>query len=117
MTGLELNQRMEQGTAVLYLFQQLTRNHYMPLPAYIAGILAQDSVGVILDLHAVDFVDSTGISILLNSKKAADAAGKPLVLCNVSSYFKDIIDTLNLTQIFTIRDTLEHALRACREQP
>jgi anti-anti-sigma factor len=116
MTSIELYQRLEQGAAVIQLTRPLTRTHYADLPQYVAGVLADDVRAALLDLHAVDFADSTGISALLGARKAADAAHKPLILCNVSDYFLNIINMLNLSDVFTVRESVQSALRELEDQ-
>lgn len=109
--NLDLYQRMEQGAAVLQLIRPLTRRHYARLEQRVASLFANGASAVILDLHAVEFADSTGISLLLAAHKTAPAANKRLYLCNVSKYFSNIIDTLNLSDVFWVRSTVEQALR------
>ena len=113
MNGLDIIQHSVDGIAVLCPFRDFTRAHYSALPQTVAGLLAGDTRGVVLDLHDVHFADSTGISILLSAHKAAVFARKPLVLCNVSRYFQNIITALNLCDVFTIRGTEEQARAEC----
>jgi anti-anti-sigma factor len=111
MNGLEINRRTVGGAEVLRLLRPLTNENYVNLPGWLASLFAgAGAAAAIIDLRGVDFADSTGISILLSSKKTADAAGKRFALCNMSPYFKDVFDKLSLSAVFDIFDSIEDAV-------
>ena len=55
----------------------------------IVDAAVQCKAGLILDLHAVDFVSSAGLRVILLAREKAESAGKPLaVICAQPSVYK-----------------------------
>lgn len=68
---------------------------------------------VILDLSALEFIDSTGLRTLWRGKQALDETGSSLVLARPSTAILRVLTISNLDNQFEIRDhTDPPALRA-----
>jgi anti-sigma B factor antagonist len=57
-----------------------------------------------LDLAAVDFVDSVGLTILVAAHEAARAAGGGLELSNVASGCRRVFEITHLDEVLVIRE-------------
>ena len=55
-----------------------------------------------LDFAGVDYVSSAGLRVLLQGQKNAQAAGKSMVLKNVTSEVKEVFDITGFSGILTI---------------
>ena len=64
----------------------------------------------VIDLAAVDFIDSSGLGYLVQGVKAARQNGCRLVLCNVKSTVKLIFELTQLDTVFEIFATYEEVL-------
>jgi anti-sigma B factor antagonist len=67
---------------------------------------------VVLDFEGVDFIDSSGLGVLVKLMKHLGKSGE-MVLCSIHS--KPIMDILYMTRLyksFNIQDSLEKALAA-----
>lgn len=95
-----IHRRTVAGVPVLHVRAAVTKTNCSGLDDLVADLLSENVPGMIIDLSDADFIDSTGISILLACKKHADAANVLFVLCNVHPYIADIVDKLNLITIF-----------------
>ena len=62
---------------------------------------------VVVDLSAVDFIDSMGIGLLAVLAKHARAAGGEVVLCNVQAPVRRSLEVTHMHQVFDIFD--DHA--------
>jgi anti-sigma B factor antagonist len=58
---------------------------------------------VCLDLSAVDFVDSVGLSALVATHEAAKAAGSCFELANVSASCRRVLEITRLDEVLVIR--------------
>ena len=116
MSYMDISSSVVRDIPVLRLNRQLTKKNYNDLPTYVADFFVQGHAGVVMDLEPVDFIDSTGISILLTCKKKADAARRSFALCRASSYLADVIDKLNLKTVFMVAKSVEDAVDACAGQ-
>lgn len=68
---------------------------------------------LILDLHAVQFVDSSGLSVLVSTLKAVQSHNGRVVLLSPSDSVRSLIELTRLHQVFEIfedRDAAIHDL-------
>ncbi len=64
----------------------------------------------VLDLSGVEYLSSRGLRALTLGKRAADAAGLPLVLAEPNDLVREILQISRYDKIFTVRDTVAAAL-------
>jgi anti-sigma B factor antagonist len=58
---------------------------------------------VVLDLGALDFIDSTGIHLLIHAQQRADADGHQLVLTRVPAHAERLFGLTGLSARLTVR--------------
>ena len=66
----------------------------------------------IIDMAAVDFIDSSGICALVAGLNAARRRGCRLVICNLSATVKLIFEVTQLDQLFEIFDSSDQIISA-----
>jgi anti-sigma B factor antagonist len=67
---------------------------------------------VVIDMSAVEFVDSTGLGALVSCLKAASASGGDLRLCNISKPVRILFELTRMHRVFNIHNTLDEAVAA-----
>ena len=67
---------------------------------------------LVVDLDGVDFLDSTGLGILVGGLKRFRSGGGDLVLASIHPRVLKVLEITGLTSVFTIHDTLDTALGA-----
>jgi len=78
-------------------------------------ILALASAGqtrVILNLRAVDFIDSTGLGAMVICFTTLKKAGGALKLCNLAEREIELLVLTKLTSVFELFDDEQHALNS-----
>jgi len=70
---------------------------------------------VVVDLSGTDYIDSTGIHLLLRSREEADLVKRSFVLAAPSRLVRKIFDILGIGKRISIYDTVETALEAVRK--
>ncbi|BAY10779.1 STAS domain-containing protein [Calothrix sp. NIES-2098] len=75
-----------------------------------AEIIPQPHQLWVIDLAAVDFMDSSGLVSLVKGLKAARQRGCRLVLCNVKDPVRLILELTQLDTVFEIFNTYEDVL-------
>lgn len=70
---------------------------------------------MVLDLGVVEYMSSAGLGRLVACLKKARAGGGDLILAQVRSEIYELLDLMKLTQIFTVKDTIEEAKEALLE--
>lgn len=66
---------------------------------------------ILLDLHQVDFIDSIGISTLVNGLKQCRAKGGDLRLIGLQPSARAVFELMMLDRVFEIFETREEALK------
>jgi len=81
------------------------------------GILALLDKGnsVILDMTACKYVSSTGLRVLLYSKKVAASKNLSLYLVGVGPEVKDIMDVTGFEDFFEVFNTMEECLESVKQ--
>jgi anti-sigma B factor antagonist len=85
-------------------------------------VLLDDAIGrgktaVVLDLSAVDFIDSTGLSVLLNGlRRVTRQRGRMALVC-VNPTVLRLFEITRLDATFDIHATREEALSAVQSGP
>lgn len=77
----------------------------------ILAILAKGSSAVI-DMTPCNYISSTGLRVLLYSKKMAAAKGLKLYLVGISDEVKDVMDVTGFNTFFDIFSTMEECMKA-----
>lgn len=72
---------------------------------------------VVLDLEDVDFIDSTGLGVLVGAVRRARADDGDLRIVCTNSRLLRIFDITGLDQVFTIDASVDGAISATPERP
>lgn len=71
----------------------------------------QEAVGrVVIDLAGVSFMDSSGLTVLIEAKRGTEHYGGHLRLCSLSGHLRQLFRITGLTASFDIRETRAEAL-------
>jgi anti-sigma B factor antagonist len=73
-------------------------------------ILQEQPARLVIDLHAVQYMDSSGLATLIEALQISRQHGKEFVLCDLSDGVQSIIALSRLDQIFKITSTKDEAL-------
>ena len=65
---------------------------------------------VVVNLQAVQYVDSSGVASLVEGLKASRDVGSRFVLCGLNTKVKDVLRLSRLSTIFEVVDSEEQAL-------
>ncbi len=72
------------------------------LKGEIRRCLAQGELCLLLDMTAVEFINSSGLGILVSALKDVRLARGRLVLCNLARYLREIFEITQLARVFEI---------------
>ena len=87
------------NTETYQLGEELDSFNYQQVQDDILAILEKGS-SVVLDMTACNYISSTGLRVLLYSKKVAAAKGLKLYLNGISDEVKDIMDVTGFSNFF-----------------
>jgi len=81
-----------------------------PLRARIDDLVAAGKARLVVDLHAVDFIDSSGLGALIGGLKAARQQGGDLRIAAPGDQVRAVLKLTNLDRILAPYATVEEAL-------
>jgi anti-sigma B factor antagonist len=82
-----------------------------PLKSRIDDLVAEGKARLIVDLHAVDFIDSSGLGALIGGLKTARQQGGDLRIAAAGAQVKAVLKLTNLDRILAPYETVEEAAR------
>lgn len=104
-------EEVDQGTHVMLVPEGKFNLVAAPLlKARINDLLAAGQARLVVDLHAVDFIDSSGIGTLIGGLKAARQQGGDLRIANAGEQVRAVLKLTNLDRILAPHATVEEAL-------
>ncbi len=77
-------------------------------------IIEKGNRKLIMDMSKVEYIDSSGLGVLVSVLKKVKVSEGKLVLISPKSSVKQILSLTNLDKVFNIQDTLENAVDAVR---
>lgn len=81
-----------------------------PLKARIDDLVTAGKVHLVVDLHAVDFIDSSGLGALIGGLKSARQNGGDLRIAAAGAQVRAVLKLTNLDRILDPYPTVEEAL-------
>jgi len=85
------------------------------LTAWFNENLSEEQANIIVDLGAVDFIDSSGLAALVKGLKRSRMHGGDLLLCNLRQVVQTIIELTRLDKAFHIYADEQTALAAIKQ--
>jgi anti-sigma B factor antagonist len=73
-----------------------------------------ESMLVVLDLRGIEFMDSTGLHVLVAARQRAEESGRRLALIRGGEQVHRLLDLTGIAELFTIVDSPEELLEAGR---
>ena len=67
---------------------------------------------LVIDLHEVPYMDSSGVATLVEAMQIARKSGGRLILCGLQTRVRSIFEIARLDSVFTIVDSAEKAASA-----
>ncbi len=78
----------------------------------LTSLIADDHRQLVVDLEDVDFIDSTGLGVLVGAVRRARAADGDLRLVCTNSRLLKVFDVTGLGDVFTIATSVDDAVSA-----
>jgi anti-anti-sigma factor len=102
--------RRDNHVAVVGLEGRLDMLSAVDVKQKLAAVVADGSHRLVIDLHKVSFVDSSGLGALVSGLKAARVAGGDLRLAGVDKQVRYILEVSTLDRVLRPYTTVEEAL-------
>ncbi|MEI6430576.1 MAG: STAS domain-containing protein [bacterium] len=112
MADLQIEMRRVSGATILDLTGEVDSYNAPKLRDRMERLIAEGESQLIINLSKVDYIDSTGIGMLVGGlKQASEAGGGIKLICPNKDVYR-LFHITNLTRAFPIHDTEQAALEA-----
>ncbi len=102
----------EQYVIIELQEEKLTSSVAPELKSKFVMLNAGGQQNIILDLSAVKYADSSGLSSLLRANSMFEQAGGIFVLCGLTEHVEKLISITHLNRVLTILPTRQEAIEA-----
>jgi anti-sigma B factor antagonist len=109
---LELETSERDGVAILSLRGEIDVYTAPRMRQAIVDLVDAGSLNIVVDMQNVDFLDSTGLGVLVEGLKRVRTRGGNLSIVITQDKILKIFDITGLNKAFPIHSTLEDALKA-----
>ena len=111
--SLEFSHRKEGITEVITVSGRLiSKIDSEELISAVNNLLADEKSVILLELSALEYMNSSGLNILLGMFTATRNAGGDMYLCNVSKKVEELLLMTKLNSVFKIYKSMDEALAA-----
>jgi anti-sigma B factor antagonist len=107
--------RSAHGTAILVVSGELDVASGPTLERELAKAEASDAQLVIIDLRDLEFIDSTGLSILIKAHRQAESSGRRFAVVRGRSQVQRLLGLTGLEERLTLIDSPEELLGVAGE--
>jgi anti-anti-sigma factor len=107
---LEAEVRQERGVVVLDLRGEINGFAQEALDAAYAEADAKDTKTILLNFEGVDYINSTGIALIVGLLARARASKRRLLACNLSEHYVEIFEITRLSDFISVLPDEESAI-------
>lgn len=107
---LEVEVRQEPGVAVLDLRGEINGFAQEALDAAYAEAESANPETILLNFEGVDYINSTGIALIVSLLARARASKRRLLACNLSDHYVEIFNITRLSDFMNVYPDEESAL-------
>ena len=80
----------------------------------VKSLLVEDRKKIVLNMSSVNYIDSSGLGMLVALHVSARGQGAEVHLSNLGEKFHDVLQLTRLLTVFSVYDTEAEAIRAFR---
>lgn len=112
---MNLSVRQENGTSIIAIKGDIDLKHSPDIRrAILESIGEAPGANLILDLHGVRYIDSSGVATPVEGYRKARELNGRFMLVGVSKAAHELLELTKLVTLFEIYQDAEHALAAVR---
>lgn len=105
----EIEKVGEKSVTVLYFSGKITSDNIFDLNTRVKSIFESGIYNCILYLSELEYINSTGIALLLTIARTVDQNRGKLVITRPSPFVKELFEMTDLNARFTIAEDIESA--------
>ncbi len=108
---MEIQHKKFRDIHILFLSGELDLYNATSLEKLFTNLIKKEVKNIILDFENINYIDSSGIGVLLKLKSLSSESSVLFSLSNVTGEVLNVLKLTNLIQFFEIADNYETAIR------
>jgi anti-sigma B factor antagonist len=108
---VNVERRERDGLPILAVDGEVDLSTSRELRARILGEIASDHASLLLDLHGVTYMDSSGLATLVEALQLTRSHGGDLALFGLTAQVRSIFELAQLHRVFRISDGEDEAVK------
>ena len=109
---MEISQEIVENVVVLTLSGNLLgEKDSIPIKEIVTNNINKGIINVIFDVEKLEYINSTGLSVLISTLTKVNKAEGKLSLVKVQDQLKTLLDITKLNSIFQQNDSIEEAIK------
>jgi len=109
---MQINDDKINGILVLQVMGRIDVSNAKSLKVKIQDLINHGEINFLITMDRVDYIDSSGLGILVACLKAANAAGGTVKIAGLKEYHKQVFQTMRLDRVFQLYDESTQALHS-----
>jgi anti-sigma B factor antagonist len=111
---IEVTQK-DKGVYVVSLLGSLDSATYLELEGVLKPLLVPSTSALILNLAALEYLSSMGVSVIFKTKKAIEAQGSSFMMTNLQPQIKRVFEIIRALPDVSVFESLQEADRYLSE--
>lgn len=112
---MSVSTRFEQGVLVIHLQGELDHHAVEQIRDKIDGELAATHYqGLVMSFRNIDFMDSSGLGLILGRLRTISQHGGQMALCEVGPSLKKLFDMSGVLKVLSVYEAEEAAVQAVK---
>jgi anti-sigma B factor antagonist len=109
---MQIDDDRVNGISVLQIKGRIDVSNAKLLKTKVQELIGHGAVNFLIAMEKVDYIDSSGLGILVACLKAANAVGGTVKISGLKQYPKQVFQTMRLDRVFQLYDESAQALNA-----
>ncbi|MFW5782419.1 MAG: STAS domain-containing protein [Candidatus Muiribacteriaceae bacterium] len=111
---MKFSKEVIDGVIVIAIDSDITVDSISEANEFLLNVVEGNRENIVLDFSNSDFIDSSGLSILIRINKALNLDNRKICLCNLSSTMIKVLSATKLNAVFPMASNIEQAVRMMR---
>lgn len=108
---MEINHNKIEKAHIVEIVGRLDAVNNAKTEAFFNELTQASELDVVVDCEKLDFINSSGLRVLIMSLKKLKSLGKSLILCNLQKNIKDVFTFSGFTNLFDIELNKDEAIQ------
>lgn len=109
---MDVNVSTQDGVSIVTVGGRVDSSVTPQLQAEIDPLLEMSEPRIVMDLHAVDYMSSSGVRILVSTLKALQGDNEGFHLANISDMMRGLLLSVGMLDLFNVYDSVDEAVNS-----